>query len=206
MAFHDVRLPEDIERGAMGGPGFKTTVLPLSGGHEKRNIDWQTTRAKYDVGYGIESKEDYSDVLEFFYCRQGRAHSFRFKDWSDYQLGTSGNPVTIHTGDGSTTTYQIRKPYVSGATTFYRNLEKIVNGTLEVYVNGVLQTITTHYTVDLLTGILTFVTPPGNGLSVGVACEFDVPVRFDVDQLEISIETFDAGSIPNIMIIEVKGE
>ena len=209
MAFHDTRLPDDVERGAQGGPEFNTTVITLSSGFEKRNINWENTRASYDVGYGIQHKDDFSLVLEFFYARQGMAHSFRFKDWTDYQIGDPADAATrqnIGTGTGSLDTFQIFKRYSSGGIDYDRDLTKIVSAGLQVYVNGVLQTITTHYTIDLLTGIITFVTPPPNTELVDVICEFDVPVRFDIDKMDVAATTFEAGSIPNIPIIEVRGE
>jgi uncharacterized protein (TIGR02217 family) len=77
---------------------------------------------------------------------------------------------------------------------------------VEVYVNAVLQTITTHYTIDMDTGIITFVTPPTDTHPIAIACEFDVPVRFDTDALDITAETFDAMTIPQIPILELKDE
>lgn len=113
MAFHDTRLPVDVERGALGGPGFKTTVTPLGSGKEQRNIDWERIRSEFDIGYGLMEQESallgatIDKLLAFFYTREGRAHTFRFKDWSDYRVGDKDNPVTdnqsIATG-GTTTT------------------------------------------------------------------------------------------------------
>jgi uncharacterized protein (TIGR02217 family) len=206
MAFHNVRLPEDVERGAQGGPRFKTTIMILGAGHEKRNIDWETTRGAWDIGYGIESKEDLKDVIDFFYTRQGRAHGFRFKDWSDFEVGVSGSPVTFATGDGTTAIFQSQKRYSSGGINYDRDLTRIVAGTIEVYVNGALQTVTTHYTIDIETGLITFVTPPTDTHAIALVCEYDVPVRFDTDALDITMEMFDAGSIPQIPIIELKVE
>ncbi len=51
--FHEVRMPIDVERGAVGGPGFKTRVLPLESGFEQRNIDWSDTRGEWDLSYGL---------------------------------------------------------------------------------------------------------------------------------------------------------
>ena len=34
--------------------------------------------------------------------------------------------------------------------------------------------------------------------------EFDVPVRFDTDYLEVDLAYFEAGQIPSIPIIEIK--
>ena len=40
-----------------------------------------------------------------------------------------------------------------------------VNSTPQIFVNGVLQTLTTHYTISA-TGLVTFVTAPAGALSV----------------------------------------
>lgn len=202
MSFHDVRLPPDVERGAQGGPGFKTTVIELANGKEKRNINWSQARARYNVAYGIMRRADYKAVLTFFYARRGKAHSFRFKDWSDFEMPRQN----IGTGTGSEDEYQIFRRYSSGSQNYDRIIEKPVAGTVQVWVNNVLLTITTDYTVNLLTGLITFVTPPTSGHAIEVACEFDVPCRFDKDEMETELEWYDAGTIPDINIVEVRGE
>ena len=198
MTFHEVRLPEDVERGAQGGPRFKTTVLTLSSGHERRNIDWSQSRAEYDIGYGIQTKADLQAVISFFYARKGRAIGFRFKDWADYQV----NNQFWFTGTGSGSIYQLSKTYQdAGSFTFIRELNKIVAGSLVVRFDTV---ITTAYTVDLNTGLVTFNSPVGSGVVVTFDVEFDVPVRFDTDKLDVSVETFDAAAIPSIPVIELR--
>jgi uncharacterized protein (TIGR02217 family) len=207
MAFHDVRLPVDVERGAVGGPRFKTTVLSLSSGHEKRNIEWENIRSFFDVGYGIESKEDFKDVIEFFYARQGKAHSFRFKDWSDFEVARQ----SIGTTDSSTATFQVFKRYTSGGVNFDRELNKIVSGSVSLWVNDVAIDQgggADEYTIDLLTGIVTLgSTLAGQSATdIEIECEFDIATRFDTDSLDINMQVFNAGSIPQIAIMEVRGE
>ena len=34
--------------------------------------------------------------------------------------------------------------------------------------------------------------------------QFDVPVRFDTDYLEVDLSHFEAGEIPNIPIVEIR--
>lgn len=201
MAFDEVRLPEDVERGAQGGPMFKTTVLSLSSGFEKRNIDWSEQRCSYDVGYGIETKEHFTEVIKFFYARRGKARGFRFKDWSDFEMPRQA----IGTGDASNPDFQIYKRYTSGSVDYDRILRKIVDGTVSVWSNNVLIS-PSNYDIDMDTGLITFHVGsiPGVGHIVEVECEFDVPVRFDTDQLEINVQTFEAGSIPQIPIVELK--
>lgn len=202
MAFHNVRLPENIERGVNGGPNFKTTIASLASGLEKRNIDWSLAKHRFDISYGISRIQDYNDVRSFFYARRGMAHSFRFKDWSDFQLERQSQGA----GTGALTTFQIFKRYTSGAASYDRPLYKPVQGTLQVWVNNVLQTETTHYTVNYNTGVITFLSPPGNGLSIEAECEFDIAARFATDEFSITLEHVKAGAIPGLEIVEVLNE
>lgn len=208
--FHDVRLPEEVEKGAQGGPQFSTTIATLANGYEQRNRNWASARATYDVSYGIDGPDLYGEVLAFFYTRGGMFHSFRFKDWSDYTIGDddTDTPESIGTGDGVTATFQISKTYISGIYTYVRDITKPVSGTVRVFVNGVEKTITTHFTVNLLTGVITFTlgNEPPNGETVAVICEFDVPVRFDTDLVSVSMEAVEAGAVPGISLKEVLGE
>jgi uncharacterized protein (TIGR02217 family) len=208
MAFINQRLPEEVERGSSGGPSFSTTVATLSSGFEKRNINWSASRQQFDIGYGIQSKEDFSEVLAFFYVCNGRAHSFRFKDWGDYVIGNdeADSPQEIGTGDGADTTFQIVKRYTVGATTHEREITKPVNGTVRAFVNFVEKTEGADYTVNYLTGLITFTVFPPAAQSVGVICEFDVAVRFDVDNCDVTLETFQAGAVPSLPLIEVRSE
>ena len=62
------------------------------------------------------------------------------------------------------------------------------------------------YAVSTTTGLVTFLpgTVPGVGAAVTAGFEFDVPVRFDTDRLEIDLSDFEAGSIPQVPIVEVR--
>lgn len=212
MAFHDVRLPEQIERGSQGGPRFRTSVLTLSSGFERRNIDWENSRAAFSAGYGIQTKADFSEVLEFFYARQGRAHSFRFKDWSDFEITAQ----VIGSTDGATNQYQLFKTYTSGGIEFDRTLTKPVENSFTATVDGVSRTVEyntgptgpTAIRINTLTGVVALNSTDAatTGLAIEVTGEFDIPVRFDTDQIDINMQTFDAGAIPELGIIEVRGE
>ena len=211
MAFHDTRLPVDIERGAQGGPRFKTTVMVLGGGLEKRNIDWATTRGEWDIGYGIDDKDAFSTVLTFFYTRQGRAHSFRFKDWADFAISDQ----LMFTTDGSTSTFQMFKRYSSGGINYDRDITKPIASGWVVTVNAVSQTVVyntspsaSQVAINTLTGVVTLGSTHAatSSQAVKLTGEFDVPVRFANDSIDITVEHFDAGNIPQIPIIEVKGE
>lgn len=204
MAFHDVQLPEDVEKGALGGPGFNTTVLELSSGFEKRNINWERVRGSWDVSYGLDKKSNQEAVLAFFYARQGRAHSWRFKDWTDYQIGDFANdlPQTIATADGVQTQFQIVRAYVSGSYTFNRAITRPTSPTTRVFLDGVEQFV--DFTVDYDTGVITFTSAPADTVLVGVISEFDVPCRFNNDKLDMRAERDELYALPAIEVVEVR--
>lgn len=197
MAFHDVRLPEDVEIGARGGPKFQTTVTSLSSGSEQRNQDWSQQRCEYDISYGIQSLEDFNAVRDFFYARRGRFHGFRFKDWADYTL----NDEVLGTGDGTEDLYQIVKNYeASGPLPYSRRITRPITNTLVVTLDNVE---TSAYTMDAL-GVINFTSNVGMGVVVRVSGEFDVPVRFDTDKYELTIEAFEAGVLPSLLLLELR--
>jgi len=208
MTVRDIRLPEEVEKGVQGGPGFKTNVSTLVSGHEKRNIDWSRARGEWDAAYGIQYKEDMEAVLELFYSSFGMAFGFRYKDWSDFEVGddaTDTPQALLPVGDGIETEFQSIKRYQFGAFFYDRVLTRLVTDPApRVFVDAVEQTITTHYTIDLNTGIISMVTAPAAAEVVGLIAEFDVPVRFGIDQLNINMAVFNAGSMPAIPLIEIR--
>ena len=173
MAFLETpRFPDDIAYGSKGGPTYKTSVLIQASGHEKRNSYWTQARHKYDVAYGVRTQAQLDALLTFFHSVRGRAHSFRFKDFSDFHTGTPGghgdagapataptkDDYTFGTGDNVEVDFQISKPYVTGSLTSTRNITKPINGTILIALDTVLQTEGggADYTIDYATGIVTF--------------------------------------------------
>jgi uncharacterized protein (TIGR02217 family) len=194
MAFDNVRLPEDIERGSQSIPRFQTTITTLGRGAEQRNADWAQQRMKYDVSYGIQSEEDYHNVRDFFMARLGRARGFLFKDWSDYWVENQ----QIATGDGVRTTFQLVRRYTSGVT-YERTILAPVSGTVQMFVNGT----PTASSVNLSTGVVTISPAPAASAVIAASFEFDVPVRFNTDEFPIELHIFDAASIGSIEIVEL---
>jgi hypothetical protein len=113
-----VRFPDNISRGARGGPERRTQIVELASGDEERNASWANSRRRYDVAYGIRRADDLAAVVAFFEARNGRLHGFRFKDWGDHKSclpsGTRADRSAIGTGDGATTAFQLVKRYASG--------------------------------------------------------------------------------------------
>lgn len=180
--FHEVQFPPKIAYGATGGPEFNTTISTTFAGFEQRNVNWQKSRGRWDVSTGIKNKVDMDTVIAFFRARYGKAYGFRFKDWSDYQ----GVGQNIGTGDGVETEFQLKKTYVSGGNTYVRDIKKPINGSVSIYLNSVLQS--SGYSIDYTTGVVTFTVAPGSSVAVTADYEFDVPVRFDTDLINVRAE------------------
>lgn len=222
-----IRLNENVERGALGGARFNTAVLELDSGFEKRNINWSVPRGEWDVGFGLLLKFqadpasmflDLDELINFFYIVRGKAFSWRFKDWSDFEIGyengTELDPQLLALGDDATTQFQIFKRYAFGPQTFDRVLTKIAeDSSLQVFLDGALQVLTTDYTVDEDRGLINFVTAPASTGGTGPGGEelvtfrtnFDNHVRLDTDDLKVNMEIFNAGSWPNVPIVELRG-
>ena len=207
MAFHEIRFPDNISRGARGGPERRTQVVELASGDEERNASWANSRRRYDVAYGIRRADDLAAVVAFFEARNGRLYGFRFKDWADYKSSLPSQAVAptdqqIGTGTGALKTFLLSKRYTSGAQTWVRSIAKPVAGTIRVALGMVEQL--SGWTVDTTTGVVTFTTAPAGGVIVRAGFEFDVPVRFDTDTLDVTLDIERLGSITSIPLLEIR--
>lgn len=209
-AFHEVRFPLDIARGARGGPERRTDIVTMASGREQRNARWALSRRRYDAGYGIKHAEALAAVVAFFEERRGRLHGFRWRDRADYTSAAPGQPVTpadqmIGTGDGTTAVFQLVKTYGGVHAPYARPVTKPVADTVRIAVAGVEKVLGTDVECDLTTGLVTFLpgSIPSAGAVVTAGFAFDVPVRFDTDFLEIDWSAFDAGAIPKIPLVEI---
>ncbi|MBX9456120.1 MAG: DUF2460 domain-containing protein [Rhizobium sp.] len=208
MSFHEARFPIDISLGSSGGPERRTDIVTLRSGFEERNAVWMHSRRSYDAGLGVRTVDQLAGVIAFWEARRGRLHGFRWRDWSDYkscaplQTPAAGDQV-IGTGDAVRTEWQIVKTYMSGSESYERPIIKPVSGTVLASVNGVTLA-PSLYEVDTATGVVTFDIAPANGHVVRCGYEFDVPVRFDDDKLDLNLEQFKQGSVPQIRVVELR--
>ena len=206
MTFHEVRFPTALSFHSSGGPERKTEIITLGSGFEERNAVWANSRRRYNAGYGVRSLDELNAAIAFFEARLGRLYAFRFKDWTDYKSCVPGQSVspndqTLGTGDGRTTVFQLVKSYVSGPASSLRQIKKPVAGSVRLALAG--SEMTSGFTVDSTSGIVTVAIAPANGVALTAGFEFDTPVRFDSDTLSVNLANFHAGDIPNIPLVEV---
>lgn len=208
--FHEIQFPLDVSLKSRGGPQRRTEVVVTGSGREERNARWAHARRKYDAGYGVRTLAELAQVVAFFEERRGRLTGFRWRDRLDDRSCAAGREPTpldqpLGTGDGATARFQLAKTYGVGFSPYVRPIAKPVAGSVLVAVAGSVLAMGTEATVDPTTGWLMIAASrvPAPGQVVTAGFRFDVPVRFDTDELLVDLAAFEAGEIPHIPLVEI---
>lgn len=225
--FTEERFPDDINYAPIGSTQWLVEKIEAASGKHQRILHRSKPVRRYNVSHRLRSLQDKGvgsgihTILEWYNATRG-ATGFRLKDWTDYYhsdadyvsnsqpIGTS-TPMTISTGDGVSTLWQITKTYSTplGTATAALDIRKPVAANTVIYIDGSPLIEGTDYTLDSTTGIINLGaggTPHGPLLGLEVLSwtgTFDIPVIFDPDSpLEIEIEGFDAHTAADIVLIE----
>ena len=206
MAFHDVRLPTRLAFGSTGGVERRTEIVTLGSGFERRSTPWADGRRRYLIGANLRSLEDMATLTAFFEARRGRLYGFRFRDFADFKSsGPAGAPSAtdqvLGEGDGARTRFDLVKRYGGGPEAWTRRIAKPVADTVRIAVDGV---DSAAFVVDATTGVVTLESAPAAGSAVTAGFEFDTPVRFDADRIEVTLEGFDTGQMAAVPLIEIR--
>lgn len=164
-----------------GGPSFSTRVNTLANGREYRNQSWVNPRHIYGAPFLNIEQSVFETIKAAFYVARGQANAFRFKDWTDYQVDRSPLGIAPPASDG----LQLFKQYQTQAEGYARVITKPIASTVQVRADGVL----VGGSVNESTGIFT---PTGAwtvGATITWSGEFDVPVRFNTDQLPFTLDS-----------------
>ena len=212
--FNDLLLPQEISFNFVSDPYYDIGRVELPNGKVYRTIRNSNPIYRYSCSYDslqFENSEAavqaaFNDIVAVFHRTQA-AHSFRFRDWSDYILD---NEIIGYT-DGSTT-YQLTKTYGATSPSLVRNITKPVTST-EVFGKTSGRAIRTpvtitvgsqspqpSYTIDSETGIVTFTDSPVPSSTsprtpIYASGHFDVPVMFDQDNFPTTYRTFKVGGV-----------
>jgi uncharacterized protein (TIGR02217 family) len=205
QAFDDLSFPLDIGRRAQVAPVFSTRVIESVSGHEQRSTQWADARMHYDAGPGVRSEADIAALVAFFRARRGAARGFRFRDPFDDGSGAFGTEPTpldqvIGTGDGARTSFRLQKAYGVGEEQV-RLITRPVEGSIRVAVNGLEVSSGWAHSGR---GAIDFDAAPDADAVITAGFLFDVPVRFAEDRLEIDRETFAAGIVPSVPLVEIR--
>jgi uncharacterized protein (TIGR02217 family) len=97
------------------------------------------------------------------------------------------------------------KTYGSSFAPYQRPITKPVDGSVRIAVAGD-EISSSAFSCDVTTGLVTFASGhiPAAGAAITAGFQFDVPVRFDTDHLEVDLSAFAAGAIPKIPLLEIR--
>ena len=205
--FHNISFPLPLAFGASGGPSRRIDITQLASGAEHRNTAHAQSRRRYNAGAGLKTVDEVYDLIEFFEARLGQLYSFRYRDPIDYKSRKPNEIISstdqiIGRGDGMVQEFQLIKTYSDAAGAYERLITKPVLGSVKIAIDGA-EISSSKFTVNELTGVISFNTAPSSEAVISAGFEFDVPVRFDTEQLDVSLEAFGAGQVINVPLIEV---
>lgn len=172
MSFIEQRLLERAAQGTQGGPTWATRQVALANGIVRRNASRSRPLYRYVILFNNLLEDHHAEVLAAFNATRGGAFGFRLRDPREH----TANNAPFATGTGASQTAQLALRYAWGPEAVVRPIRKPVAGVV-VRANGVV----IPATVDTTTGLATFTAPAGQ--SVTWSGQFDVPVRFETDQL-----------------------
>lgn len=194
-----VAFPEGMSRGVVYGPEYDTTVIVVASGREKRNINRPRALCVGECSQAARTDDDYQELTRFFRAMQGRAHTFRLKDWSDYTCEILDG--VVHGIDARH--FQLCKLYfVAEGFQEIRTIQAPLADGFVLMDGDTVLTPTSHYTLDTATGIAT-TTSDRVAANLRWAGLFDNVVRFDTDRMATSAEAYRVFSWGQIPVREV---
>lgn len=177
MAYINAPFPDCIAFGAESVPEWSTQLADNSAGYSVANQSWSHARHSYDVSLAVRVLSDYKLVQAHFHQVRGRANTFPFKDYLDFEVTAAEGVATLVSGSD----YQLGKTY--GSTNPYtRTITRPVSGACTFYRTRSGAQSVIAPTVDYATGVIT-VAGHVSGDTYQWAGEFRVPCRYGADRL-----------------------
>lgn len=211
-------LPAEISRDASLALITSTNISVHGNGQESRKGLWAVPRQEWDIGPGVRTIKTMRLVEAFHAVLGGPRDSFLFHNFLYHTTGQAAalkdrrpaaitkDDQIIGTGDAVEVAFQMVITFSTplGATV-QKNITRI-KGTPLIALDGVFQDPAASpppYTLNAATGIVTFASPPGDGVVISAGFEYYIRVRFLSDRLDVNIQNYDRG-VPSIKLIEVK--
>lgn len=169
-------------------PQFQTRIQVAISGAETRIADWSFPRYSYELQFEfLRNNATYQELQRlsaFFLARRGSFDSWLFDDVDDNTV--TGQAIGI--GDGATFDFPLVRSYGAPGHPAWLDTIGAPNVVSAVYLDGVVQTVTTDYTVsvwgDATPGVISFVSAPGGSVVITADFTFYWPCRFVDDLLD----------------------
>lgn len=183
MTYLRSEIEECPAYGWQGGPNFKTLIVSMASGRERRNAEWAQARHSYSMPFLNISKEQYRNIKQMHYVCRGQVNNFLFKDELDFEA----QDAFFGLGDGATTEFQLGKISTIDGVSYDREIYYILPGAT-VTVSGAPATVT----IDNDRGLVVFSGAPANDAVLEWSGEFRLWVRFNQDSLPFSLDNVNA--------------
>jgi len=179
-------------------PQWLTKVQRSVGGKELRAAFWSAPIYTWTLSFEIlrqaSAFTEFQTLIGFFNARQGKFDSFRFNDAVDSSVVTQN----LGTGDGVKTQLQLVRTYGG-------NNENVfdLNGAPSIFINAVLKTVTTDYSISA-TGLVTFVVAPAAAAALTWTGSYYWRVRFSDDITEFNNFLYQLWEAKKVSLVSVK--
>lgn len=214
--FIDLYLPERITGYPFSAaPRTSTTIGVASLGTEQRNRNWVKPLRRFMNPECIRCHADLEELRKHWMITDGPHLSFPFRDRFDFAsvelqkpgLAPTLSPVDqlLGTGDGIEDTFNFAKTYTRGAFSRTHTIVLPVESTVRVALDAVEIFSPADFSIDREAGTVTLASPPGVGELVTAGFLYDVPVRFEADDVfEQVMIAFELGKAAGISFWEVR--
>jgi uncharacterized protein (TIGR02217 family) len=194
--------------------GGNTLIAKAGSGREVRVGLWSNPEWEWDLTYEYlpdkvangTTSSDLKQLMGFIGANMGALIAFPFMDPDDNTvLGQ-----LIATGDGVTASFYLTRTYgLSAGTTSYEPIGYLDNTyTTKVYVNGVLKTLTTDYTLSTATPYfqkVNFISAPAAAAAITVDMRYYFMARIKDDSVEFEKFMDKLWALKKITLVSLKG-
>lgn len=192
MAYLHAYIPTCEAFGWSGGPEFKTRIVEMSNGRDRRNADWAQPRHNYILPFQNITPEGYIGIKQTHLTARGMLHAFLYRDRLDF---TAVNQL-LGVAEAGQSEFQLSKLSVLDGVAYQRNVYALyqpdpddpaqaVEVTPQITVNG---SPAGGWTFDRDRGLAFPPSPMTGGEIVRWSGEFSIWVRFNQDGLPFSID------------------
>lgn len=208
MPFLEDRLPIGVRIGMQSQEMFSVDVSVDSANNRYTKLISPVPQYAFSFDYIKKNTDLAASVVSLYRRVYGSYAAFRVYAHDDHTTAQDGvsEPTALDCTlkQISATVYQLQKEYGLGQAALptigrpKRLLHKPHANTAKIAVAGVV--VTTGFTVDYTTGMVTFSVAPAGAVTGG--CRFDIPCAF-VDSFDVTALEKDWREISGIALIEV---
>ena len=194
-----------VSAGIRGRNVRRNTRTSARNGRMQINVDSDWTQRQYDFGVIPITVAQWQEIEGLHNVTKGGAYGFLLEDPKDSKALITQGVATLITGS----TYQLHKRYTSAGSsrTDDRKITRPIAAGFVIEVSGTPLVVTTEYTLDADTGIVTIPSAPTD-TTIAWSGPYYVPVHFmsDVIEWDLARAGDDDGRLiagPNVVLDEV---